>query len=179
MKGKVCTKCEQWKPLSDFHKEKRCPDGFRPDCKSCRQAYNKQHYANNKEHFKEVRARWYESHRDEHRERVLSKRDPKAHAERTRMWAQTPEGKLKKRENQAVRRTEKGSYRDARGLGRFFKDVLERDGMICHICKGEIPSLDDLHFDHVIPISKGGTHDLDNIRPAHALCNRHKAARTS
>jgi 5-methylcytosine-specific restriction endonuclease McrA len=26
-------------------------------------------------------------------------------------------------------------------------------------------------FDHVIPVSKGGTNDLQNIRPAHRSCN--------
>lgn len=84
---------------------------------------------------------------------------------------------MKKRENQAIRRTEKGSYRDTRRMGRFYKDVLERDGMICHICGKKIQSRSDLHFDHVIPLSKGGLHVIENVRPAHALCNRRKAAR--
>ena len=31
-----------------------------------------------------------------------------------------------------------------------------------------------LHIDHVIPISKGGSDTLDNVRPTHALCNLSK-----
>ena len=145
-------------------------------CKVCRNSQNQQHYADNREHYREVRRAWYESHREEHKIRVLSKRDPVIHAARAKAWGQTPEGRLKKRENQAVRRAEKGSFRDARRLGGFFKQVLDRDGMTCHICELAIPSLDDLHFDHVIPLSRGGMHTMENVKPAHASCNRKKAA---
>lgn len=47
--------------------------------------------------------------------------------------------------------------------------------MVCHICTCDIESLADLHFDHVVPLAKGGTHTADNIRPAHALCNLRKS----
>lgn len=174
---KRCTSCNEEKTPDNFHKHPGTRDGLETRCRSCRNAQNRAHYESRREHYREVRKRWYETHRDEHRERVLMKRDKLAHAERARRWGQTPEGRLKKRENQAVRRTEKGSYRDARRLGRFYKDVLERDGMTCHICGETIPSLDELHFDHVVPLSKGGLHMLENVRPAHARCNRTKAAR--
>lgn len=49
--------------------------------------------------------------------------------------------------------------------------------MVCHICTEAIASLDDLHFDHVIPLAKGGPHAAENIRPAHAICNIRKSAR--
>ena len=32
---KICTHCQQMKPLSDFVKNKRCADGYRYICKSC------------------------------------------------------------------------------------------------------------------------------------------------
>ena len=55
--------------------------------------------------------------------------------------------------------------------------ILARDGMICHICSGVIESMADLHFDHIIPLSKGGPHTMENIAPSHAQCNMHKGAR--
>ena len=55
--------------------------------------------------------------------------------------------------------------------------ILERDGMWCYLCEKPIASLDVLHFDHVIPLSKGGPHAAANIRPSHALCNLRKGAR--
>jgi 5-methylcytosine-specific restriction endonuclease McrA len=33
-----------------------------------------------------------------------------------------------------------------------------------------------LHIDHLIPLSKGGSDTLENVRPTHAVCNLHKAS---
>jgi 5-methylcytosine-specific restriction endonuclease McrA len=55
--------------------------------------------------------------------------------------------------------------------------VLAVHGMTCHICKDAIESMADLHFDHVIPLARGGTHTYDNLKPAHARCNIRKGAR--
>lgn len=69
------------------------------------------------------------------------------------------------------------------------KDVLELYGADCHLC-GEPIDLNaprratdgpgwerGLQEDHVIPLSKGGTHTLDNCRPSHGLCNLKKGAK--
>jgi len=55
--------------------------------------------------------------------------------------------------------------------------ILLRDGMVCHICTGVIESMADLHFDHIVPLSKGGPHVASNISPSHALCNMRKGSR--
>lgn len=54
--------------------------------------------------------------------------------------------------------------------------VLERDGFVCGICGDEIES-GDLHIDHILPVARGGTNDLDNLQPAHSFCNISKGAR--
>jgi 5-methylcytosine-specific restriction endonuclease McrA len=56
------------------------------------------------------------------------------------------------------------------------EDIIKRDGQNCHIC-GEWVSMHEMTFDHVIPLSKGGTHTADNIRIAHMVCNSRKGAR--
>lgn len=56
-----------------------------------------------------------------------------------------------------------------------YEKILERDGMICHICELEIEN--DLQFDHVIPLSRGGAHSMENIKPSHARCNLRKGAK--
>lgn len=58
-----------------------------------------------------------------------------------------------------------------------YQSILDRDGMWCHICNQPILERRDLHFDHVIPLAKGGPHAADNIRPSHARCNLAKGAR--
>jgi len=58
-----------------------------------------------------------------------------------------------------------------------YASVLAEYGMVCHICGDSIASMDDLDFDHVIPLSKGGAHATENIRPSHIHCNRSKGAK--
>lgn len=72
--------------------------------------------------------------------------------------------------------------RRARKYGAGYEPVdlealLLEHGMVCHICKGDIVNKAGLHFDHVIPLAKGGPHAASNIRPAHAKCNLSKGAR--
>lgn len=61
--------------------------------------------------------------------------------------------------------------------------LIERDGMTCYLC-GKTCTKDDNRWgsfgpdyptiDHVIPLSKGGTHTWDNVRVACGICNELK-----
>lgn len=57
--------------------------------------------------------------------------------------------------------------------------VIARDGMVCRICGSEVAAgkLRELSFDHIVPLSKGGTHTEDNIQVAHFVCNQRKGNR--
>lgn len=46
--SKICTGCKIQKPISDFAKNLRRPDGLQTACKNCRKNINKQWYQNNK-----------------------------------------------------------------------------------------------------------------------------------
>jgi 5-methylcytosine-specific restriction endonuclease McrA len=59
--------------------------------------------------------------------------------------------------------------------------VIREYGSDCHICKEPI-DLDlprthrfGLTVDHVIPVNKGGTDDMLNLKPAHWICNIKKS----
>lgn len=45
----------------------------------------------------------------------------------------------------------------------------------CGICNGQILDKKSLTVDHVIPRSKGGSNRIDNLQPAHKMCNEYKA----
>ena len=73
--------------------------------------------------------------------------------------------------------------RDARRRGRkrnvivqqvSYERILERDGMVCHICEQPILPHHKLEFDHVVPLARGGSHTEENIKPSHQQCNRRK-----
>jgi 5-methylcytosine-specific restriction endonuclease McrA len=73
-------------------------------------------------------------------------------------------------------------------IGRYTEtEVLDRYGTVCHICNTEIdmsaprgtgkPGWEKgLQIDHVIPLSKGGDHTIENVRPSHGHCNLTKSA---
>lgn len=54
--------------------------------------------------------------------------------------------------------------------------IYQRDLGVCHVC-GKSVDPTQFHLDHVVPISRGGTHTPDNVRVAHPHCNLRKAAR--
>jgi 5-methylcytosine-specific restriction endonuclease McrA len=58
--------------------------------------------------------------------------------------------------------------------------LFELHAWTCFICKGDIdrrlrlPSIYAATVEHIIPLSKGGTHTWDNCAPAHYICNQSK-----
>ena len=68
------------------------------------------------------------------------------------------------------------------------EEVLNTYGTNCHLCNDPIdlnqsrkPGVEGwenaLHIDHVIPLVAGGPDNLENVRPAHGLCNLSKGAK--
>ena len=53
--------------------------------------------------------------------------------------------------------------------------VLRRDGPVCYLCGKPIKGKS--HLDHVIPLSRGGSHTMNNLKPTHPSCNIAKSAR--
>ena len=61
-------------------------------------------------------------------------------------------------------------YRDR--VYRNRRERILRDSDICHICGR--PGADSV--DHIIPLAKGGTNAMGNLKPAHLFpCNRSKS----
>jgi 5-methylcytosine-specific restriction enzyme A len=57
--------------------------------------------------------------------------------------------------------------------------VIERDQMVCGICKRLVEDRTQLHIDHIFPVSRGGKNELDNLQVAHAVCNMRKGAKVA
>lgn len=59
--------------------------------------------------------------------------------------------------------------------GRVSRDewvaICKRHGNKCAICHRRLP----LTMDHIKPLSRGGTHAVDNIQPLCKSCNSHKS----
>ena len=64
-----------------------------------------------------------------------------------------------------------------------YEEVFNRDGYTCCVCGLPIdarlkkPDLLRVSLEHKIPLSKNGSHTLENCAPSHMLCNLKKGAR--
>ncbi|MFE7399630.1 HNH endonuclease [Streptomyces sp. NPDC057557] len=62
-------------------------------------------------------------------------------------------------------------------------EVFSRDAWVCSLCGGPVdrsavwPAPDSASVDHVVPISKGGSHTMENVMTAHLRCNLSKGNR--
>lgn len=157
---KGCTKCGEFLPKESFYEDRSHRDGLYSWCKPCFNAHtranvDKQARVERNRHRYRTEPAYAEGRRARHRD--WSRRNPERCREHTN----------KRRALKLQSMTEPVDY----------MAILEEHGMICHICTIEIESLSELHFDHVIPLSKGGAHSHENIKPAHAFCNLSKGAK--
>lgn len=71
---------------------------------------------------------------------------------------------------------------EAAGENFSLRRVAERDGWVCQICGEVVPDQpygardDDPTIDHILPLSRGGRHELANVRLAHNRCNWQRGA---
>lgn len=90
--------------------------------------------------------------------------------------------KVRERERQKNRRR-----RSIESIAYNELQVIASYGGNCYICGVAIDFLaprkcgldgweQGLHIDHLVPIAKGGSDTLENVRPAHGLCNLRKWA---
>ena len=52
--------------------------------------------------------------------------------------------------------------------------LIEKNGNICSLCTKPFTTMKDVTLDHVIPVSKGGDDEVENLQLAHFHCNQTK-----
>lgn len=179
--ARACTKCAQIKPLTCFYKQISGLYGRRAICSNCGNVARREAFRARPELVLRKRAqqRAFAMRRTEgqkaHRRNVLKKwKDAATTDQRKRIddgireWRKNHPAKIREyaRRHAALKRSAQ--------VGKVSYDrILERDGMHCYLCDSDIPE-DVLSFDHVVPLSRGGAHSEDNIKPAHVSCNCRK-----
>lgn len=183
---KICTKCHQEKPLSEFHRQITNQKGYAPRCKACDNPRRRHHYQENIEYYHRLRKERYDPVvKHEHNQRYYQENSERmreyghAYYEATKeigraqrkAWQQA--NLLKCRQSNDKRRAIK---RNATIGTVNYDNILERDGYWCYICEGTV-SPEQLSFDHEIPLERGGAHSEENIRISHKICNSRKHIR--
>lgn len=150
--------------------------------KEAERARRKAYYEAYKEEGKAYSKTWRLAHKEE--QKTYDQRYCKAHREEKRAYDQTyrqAHREEKKAYQKAWRQTHKGQRNASKMLRRArqkgiateridFELVKRRDRMQCGIC-GKRVKPENLSFDHIIPLSKGGPHANWNLQVAHYRCN--------
>jgi 5-methylcytosine-specific restriction endonuclease McrA len=164
---KNCFACKVDKPLDEYRPSINKPKG-RPYCSPCNAAYQAAYHRANPEKSRKSTKKYDKANRD--KRRVHEEKYKKSNPEKVREWS-----RRKNRKREALKKNNGHSpYSE--------KQVLEKYGTLCHICKTPIDLSAPrqagksgwdkaLHIDHLIPISKGGPDTLENVRPSHGRCN--------
>lgn len=149
---KVCNTCGELRPIEQFGRFRSRTGGWlvRGTCKDCHRA--------------QIR-RWEEAHPDHKAARSLRwrARDPEAFRRSHRAWRlRNPE---KTRDKDHRRR-----MAEQTATSEVLAWIRELLGMPCGYCG----ATEDIQVDHVVPLARGGKHEIDNLAPACRSCNASK-----
>lgn len=154
--SRQCSICKLVKDLSEFPNHKAYPLGKHYRCKICDRALSAKYYANNTEKERQRRINYYNN------QSVQEKRDyaSKYYASNTEKVAN----------NQNRRRARKHNNGGKHTADEWLEKKLLFNNE-CAICKCTTCKLTR---DHIIPLTKGGTDNINNIKPLCRSCNSRK-----
>lgn len=94
---KNCTKCKLLKPLTEYPKQKRRPDGAESHCKECYRIYSRDvHYPKNKELIRVQSEQYRKANWDKIKEQTYKRYDPQKHKARMAVNNAVKAGKFEK-----------------------------------------------------------------------------------
>lgn len=198
---KRCPKCGEIKPIDQFYRMRKGQDKRHARCIVCmkvdnginwrkhkekRQEYNRKYYIDNYAACRAYQsAQWkvyianeeVRNRRNENRRvRYATKTKERERARNNRymvIWRQSEHGKDLHRINMRARAAKKRQLPCTLTLSQW-KCILRLYDYKCAYC-GSSPH--QLHQDHVIPVSSGGSYTFDNIVPACKSCNSSKGSK--
>ena len=153
---KVCGKCGRVLPVEQFSKDKTKKDGLNYKCKECDKQHTKQY---DQEHIEEKL-----QYREEHKEEKL---------QYDKQYRQTPQGQIALFNGYAKRRKRE----EAQGAGINKEQWLEMMNFFDWKCAYSgvlVNTKNNRSIDHIIPLVKGGEHEVWNCVPMDKSLNSSK-----
>lgn len=173
--ARICKRCGEAKSPTDFHKDGGSPDGYRAQCKPCRNAFMAGYYADNRE----ARAAYEQDRRTNRGDhmRSLDMARYERHKEKRIALAS---------ENVKIRRARlAGVETDPRVTVPSLREIHGDNCCYCGVQmsfvrrpRGEGIAPNRATLEHILPISRGGTHTFDNTALACHRCNVSKNSKT-
>lgn len=154
----ICKVCGEFKELGGNGMCKKCYDKkYRSENKEARSEYSRKWWLENKKKKSAI----HKKYRLRNKEKVILaiKKWQKANPEKVR------ENWLRKRGYGIVK---KGIINKV-----ITENILKYGSIVCEKCKEKCP--DNFHIDHIMPISKGGPNNYNNLQIlcAHCNCSKH------
>jgi len=199
IKEKTCSKCGKTKPLDMFRHwqcraclaeiSKRYYKDHKEEHKERRAARARRYH---QENIEKEKARW-QKYSQNNREKInahkkiYDSQNPKKIREYSQKYYKKNQGKCREscRQYQAKNRD---SFTDRSRRRRAIKrsvtiekfsslEIFQRDQWVCQICKKGVnrrlkcPHPLSKSLDHIIPLSRGGSHSKINVQLVHLVCN--------
>lgn len=161
MNKRTCTRCKQEQSLDCFYKDKCRKDGYSSHCKTC--------YANRYKEFRknnpiEPRKKKTPTDRRKQKKEYYERNKSKAIADNDNWRKRNPEKVKNANHLRRSRKLENGFFIVS------IKEINKLYASPCFYCG----SKDSITMDHVVPLSRGGSHGIGNLVPACAKCNSSK-----
>lgn len=172
---KICKGCGDPKEDSEFHKDSGSPDGLRSQCKPCRNAKVAKYHWDNRD----ARLAYERKRRSESGDRVRANDRARYERDKDKRVALASDGVRLRRARMA------GIESDPKVTVPNLREMLGDNCCYCGVemsfarrPRGAGIAPNRATLEHVLPISRGGTHTLDNTVLACHRCNVSKNDKT-
>ena len=176
-----CIKCQEYKVFDDFSRCKSIVFGVQNMCKVCVREYGKEYRERNKEKIKEYREQNKEKMKEYHN-RIKNKygicdttlRYRKDENYKLKCYLRTYNHKNLKRALEYYN-SGKSNKLPAKSPSKMLLKLYEIQNHNCPYCSNNMK--DDIHIDHIIPLSKNGSNEVHNLILCCSSCNLRKSAK--
>lgn len=185
MKGvlKTCTKCGRELSVIHFGKDRSKKDGLRPSCKDCKKLGDVKYILKNRKKVLLKLAEYRKNHREElaYKERVRRNNfSDEARIEYNRKKLIYVKSNSKKRQEIVAIDFSNGKAKRLGIEGKLtvnqWRELKKKYNYTCLYCKKQEPET-SLTIDHIIPFSRGGLNNIENIQPLCGYCNKSKGVK--
>ena len=178
METQVCNKCGEEKPLTDYY-FRSDNKAYRKDCKDCfKQAKAERESKPGVKALRALKERERRAKDDGTINAKIREYRKTEHSKNvTKKWAKNNPDKIRNynRTQRARRKFALSSAESA--TTQEVKAWIDAQSPVCSYCAIELSS-DQIQLDHVIPLSKGGSHTIDNFAISCRSCNCSKGNKT-